>query len=90
MISSLTSLKNIKRAYKIFKKMGVDHELEFLNSIVSHCKYTKYNKEDTLKMIALIKNFIPEPGQSFRDCDVPGESDFEFTEKVKKEFDEIL
>lgn len=75
-------LKSLKDTYQTMKKKGKEERLLFLDSIVSYCEFLKFNKDKTMMMLALTRNFLPEPGQSFTNCDLPDEIDIEYNKKM--------
>lgn len=80
-------IKALKNFYQKMKNLGKEDRIMFLDSIVSYCKYIGFNKEKTLMMLALIRNFLPEQGQKFTDCEVSDEVDNEFTKKIIDTYD---
>ena len=81
------NLQNIKNIYLTMKSIGDQETIQFLDVIVSYCKYIGYDKDKTLMMLALIRNFLPEPGQKFTDCDKEDEVDNKYTKKIIDSFD---
>jgi len=69
------------------KSKGDEERIQFLDSVANYCKYIGFDKEKTLMMLGIVRNFFPEPGQEFIDCDFPDEIDDLFTKKVIDDFD---
>lgn len=82
-MTNLEQLKDLKNTYEKIKLLGKQERIQFLDGIVEYCKYIKFSKDKTLTMLALIRNFLPEPGQKFTECSLPDEVDVEFTKKIQ-------
>lgn len=86
----MNDLKSMKAAYQMFKYRGDKERIHFLDALVSYCKFIGFNKDKTLMMLALIRNFVPEPGQKFTECDQHrDEIDDAYTTKIMNEFDAL-
>ena len=84
-MANFEELKSMKNTYAIIKKKSKEHRIAFLDSIVSYCEFIKFSKEQTLMMLALIRNVLPQPGQSFSDCDVYDGIDEEYNKKINSD-----
>ncbi len=75
-------LKSLKSTYRMMKSMGDEAREQFLDGIVSYCRFLGWDREKTLMMLGLVRNFIPEPGEKFTDCDLNDEFDNKYTKKI--------
>lgn len=71
----------------MMKKLGEKERIAFLDGIVSYCDFIGFNKDKTMMMLHVIRNFLPDMGQSFTDCDSPDEVDIEFNVKMHKKYE---
>ncbi len=83
----MNDLKSIKEAYQMCKSKGEDHRNDFLDGVVGQCKYLGFNEDKTMMMLGLVRNFLPEPGQKFTECDGGDEFDNKYTKKVLDMFE---
>jgi len=82
----MEDLKSLKKTYQMMKSKGDMERSAFLDGIVSYCKYINFDKVKTMMMLGLIRNFCPEPGQKFTECDPADEFDNNYTKKILDEF----
>lgn len=85
----ITDLKSLKNTYEEIKKIGDQERIDFLDAIVSYCKFIGFDKDKTLMMLALVRKFIPGPDEKFSDCSFPDDVDNEFTKKILHSFDTL-
>jgi len=83
----VNDLQSLKRTYEMMKKTGDKERIDFLDSIVSYCKYIGFDRHKTLMILGLIRNFIPDPGGKFTECSIPDDVDDTFTKKILDSFD---
>lgn len=82
----LEHIKSLKATYKAKKSKSNKDRIQFLDSVVYYCKFIGFDKSKTLTILGIIRNFIPEPGQKFTDCDRADDIDKEYTQKIHDTF----
>lgn len=82
-----TDLRSMKSTYEHYKKIGDKERVAFLDGVVFYCKHIGFDKDKTLFMLALIRNFLPEEGAKFSQCAVPDDIDRDFTKKILDTYD---
>lgn len=83
----MNDISELKEAYQNAKSLGKEARLTFLNNILDYCLLIKFDKHKTTMMLAVIRNFLPQPGQKFTECDAErDEVDIEINEKIEETF----
>jgi hypothetical protein len=85
----MDDLAMLKIAYNTYRQMGDEYRTQMLDGIVAQCHHLQLPKRQALLILALVRGFLPMPGDSF-DSYTPSDTfDNDYTEKVLQTYDQV-